>query len=50
MLCNDCGHTTNNNGVCIDWSLHLEDSNIQKISAMLHQLMDPKGQYFMSWY
>ena len=24
-LCSDyCGHTTNN--VCIDWSLHLEDS------------------------
>ena len=25
-LCNDCGHTTNNDDVCIDWSLHLEDS------------------------
>ena len=24
-LCNDCGHTTINDGVCIDWSLHLED-------------------------
>ena len=21
-LCNDCGHTTNNDGVGIDWSLH----------------------------
>ena len=31
-LCNDCGHTTNNDGVCIDWSLHLEDSsNLQTI-------------------
>ena len=26
-LCNDCGHTANNDGVCIDWSLHLEDSS-----------------------
>ena len=25
-LCNYCGHTTNNGDVCIDWSLHLEDS------------------------
>ena len=31
-LCNDCGHTTNNDGVCIDWSLHLEySSNLQTI-------------------
>ena len=31
-LCNDCGHTTNNDGVCIDWSLRLEDSsNLQTI-------------------
>ena len=30
-LCNDCGHTTNNDGVCIDWSLHVEgSSNVQK--------------------
>ena len=21
-LCNDCGHTTNNDGIGIDWSLH----------------------------
>ena len=29
-LCNDCGHTTDKDGVCIDWSLHLEDSsNVQ---------------------
>ena len=26
-LCNDCGHTTNNDDLCIDWSLHLEDSS-----------------------
>ena len=25
--CNDCVHTTKNDGVCIDWSLHLEDSS-----------------------
>ena len=43
-LCNDCGHTTNNDGVCIDWFLHLEDSsNVQTVSGMLHQLMD-QGQ------
>ena len=45
-LCNDCGHGTNNDGVCIDLSLHLEDSsNIQTISQMLHQIMDPRGEY-----
>ena len=45
-LCNDCGHTTNNDGICIDWSLQLEDSNnVQKISWMLHYLMDPRGEY-----
>ena len=45
-LCNDCGHTANNDGVCIDWSLYLEDSsNIQTKSGMLHQLMDPRGEY-----
>ena len=45
-LCNDCGHTTNNDDVCIDWSLHLENSsNFQTISGMLHQLMDPRGEY-----
>ena len=32
---NDCGHTINNDGVCIDWSLHLEDiSNVQAIRWM----------------
>ena len=37
-LCNDYGHFANNDGVCIDWSLHLgdSDSNIQTISGMLH--------------
>ena len=45
-LFSDCGRTTNNDGVCIDWSLHLEDSsNVQTISGMLHQLMDPRGEY-----
>ena len=45
-LCNDCVHTTNNDGVCIGWSLHLEDSSyVQTISGMLHQLMDPRVEY-----
>ena len=26
-LSNDCAHTTNNDGLYIDWSLYLEDSN-----------------------
>ena len=26
-LCNDCGHTSNNDDVCIDLSLYLEDSS-----------------------
>ena len=26
-VCNDCGHTTNNGGKRIDWSLHLEYSS-----------------------
>ena len=44
-LFNDCGHTTNNDGVCVDWSLHLEDSrNLQTIRGMLHQFMDPRGE------
>ena len=43
---NNCGHTANKNGLCIDTSLHLEDSsNVQTISGMLHQLMDPRGEY-----
>ena len=45
-FCNKYGHTANTNGVCIDTSLHLEDSsNVQTISGMLHQLMDPRGEY-----
>ena len=36
-LCNDCGRTANNDGVCINWSLHLKDSrNVQTIRGMLH--------------
>ena len=43
-LCNDCGHTTNND-LCIGWSLHLENSsNVQTLNGMLHQLMDPTGE------
>ena len=49
-LCNDCGHTTKNDGVCIDWCLHLEDSsNVQTISEMLHQLIDPRGEYLENY-
>ena len=49
-LCNDRGHTAINDGVCIDWSLHLEDSsNVQTISGMLHQLMDSKGEYLENY-
>ena len=49
-LYNDCGHITNSNGVCIEWSLHLEDSsNIQTISGMLHQLMDPRGDHLENY-
>ena len=49
-LCNDCGHTTNNNGVCIHWSLNLEDSNnLQTISGMSHQFMDPRGEYLKNY-
>ena len=45
-LCNKCGHTANTKSVCIDTSVHLEDSsNVQLISGMLHQLMDPRGEY-----
>ena len=44
-LCNKCGHTANTNGVCIVTSLHLEgSSNVQTISEMLHQLMDPREE------
>ena len=43
---NKYGYTANTNGVCIDTSLHLEDSsNVQTISGMLHQLMSPRGEY-----
>ena len=42
ILCNDCGHTTNNGGIFIDWYLHL------KIQAMF-QLMDPRGEYLENY-
>ena len=49
-LCNDCGRTANNKGVCINWSLHLEDSfNVQTISEMVHQLMDPRVEYLENY-
>ena len=38
-LCNNCGHTANNDGVCVDQSIHLEDSsNIQTIIGISHQM------------
>ena len=49
-LCNECGQTTNNDGVCIDWPLHLEDSSsLQTISGMLHQLMDPRRDHLKKY-
>ena len=49
-FCNDCGHTPNNDGICVDWSLHLEDSsNVQAICGMLHQLMDPRRRYLENY-
>ena len=49
-LCSKCGHTANTNGVCIDTSLHLEDSsNIQTRSGVLHQPMDPRGEYLENY-
>ena len=46
-LCNDCGHTKNNDGVCIDWSLYLDNSsNHQTIRGLLHQLMvEIRGEF-----
>ena len=35
VLCNDYGHTTNNDGVCTNWSLHLENlSNVEAVSCI----------------
>ena len=49
-LFNECGQTTNNDGVCIDRSLHLEDSSsLQTISGMLHQLVDPRGDHLKKY-
>ena len=46
-LWNKCGHTANKNGVFIDT---LEDSsNDQTISGMLHQLIDPRGEYLENY-
>ena len=43
-LSNDSGHITNNDGLCIDWSLHLEHlRGLQTISGMLCLLMNPGG-------
>ena len=46
-LCNDCGHTKNNDGVCIVWSLYLDNSsNHQTIRGLLHQLMvEIRGEF-----
>ena len=49
-LCNDRAHTTHNDGVCIVWSVHLEDSsNLQIISGMSHQFIDPRGDYLENY-
>ena len=49
-FCNNYGHTTNNDGVCIDWSLHLEHlSLVQPIIGMLYQLMDSRGEYLENY-
>ena len=42
----DYGHTGYHDGAYTDWFLHLEDSSIvQTISGVLHQVMDPVGEY-----
>ena len=39
-LCNDCGHTANNDGVCTDQSLHIDEtSNVQTNNNQLINLM-----------
>ena len=49
-LCSDGGHTTKKDGELIDWSLHLEDSsNVQTVSGMLDQFMDPKREYLENY-
>ena len=32
-LCNDCGDTANNDSVCVNRSLHLEDSNKSDVTS-----------------
>ena len=50
MIFNDWSHIANTNGVCVDMPFHLEDSsNVQTISGMLYQLMDPRGEYFENY-
>ena len=45
-FCIDYGHTAYHDGACTDWFLHLEDSSIvQTISGVVHQAMDPVGEY-----
>ena len=47
---NNYGHTTKNDGVCFNQSLHLENSsNLQTIRGMLHQLMDPREEYIENY-
>ena len=39
----DCHHGINKEDTCIDWSLNVEDSSdLQTISGILHNLMDPR--------
>ena len=49
-LCNDFGHTANNDGVCFDWSLRVQDSSsVKTISGVLHQVMDPRGECLQNY-
>ena len=45
-LFNDCVHTGDNDGISFGCSLRLKDSsNFKTISDMIHQFMDPSGEY-----
>ena len=49
-LCNNCGHSTNNDGVYIDRPQYLVDSaNLQTISRMLQQHIDPRQEYLENY-
>ena len=49
-LFNDCVHTANNDGISFGCFLHLKDSNnFKTISGMIHQFMDPSGEYLESY-